>query len=106
MASRQLPQRIAATAPVGKLLKRFTAHAPESALDVCPRHYRAELVDLGFAWLGADLGLFVDIRHPIPGRYFTAIRDAAGKVERSATLAGLKAWRAELAAAIATGAAA
>lgn len=43
--------------------------------DMCLRAYRASLVDQGFAWLGAEIGLFVDIRHPISERYFKPLRD-------------------------------
>jgi hypothetical protein len=63
--------------------------------DMCPHAYRAALVDQGFAWLGAEIGLFVDIRHPVSGRYFKPLRDERGHVLRTETLAALILWRAE-----------
>lgn len=63
--------------------------------DMCPHAYRAALVDQGFAWLGAEIGLFVDIRHPVSGRYFKPLRDQRGHVLRTETLAALILWRAE-----------
>jgi hypothetical protein len=63
--------------------------------DMCPHAYRAALVDQGFAWLGAEIGLFVDIRHPISGRYFKPLRDERGHVLRAETLMALILWRAE-----------
>jgi hypothetical protein len=62
--------------------------------DMCPYAFRAGLVDAGFAWLGAEIGLFVDIRHHRDGHYFEPIRDAAGRVQRTETLAALIIWRA------------
>ena len=63
--------------------------------DMCPHAYRAALVDQGFAWLGAEIGLFVDILHPISKRYFKPLRDERGHVLRTETLAALILWRAE-----------
>jgi hypothetical protein len=65
--------------------------------DMCPYLFRAALVDAGFAWLGAEIGRFVDIRHHRAGRYLEPIRDATGRVRRADTLAALIVWRAELA---------
>jgi hypothetical protein len=62
---------------------------------MCPHAYRAALVDQGFVWLGAEIGLFVDIRHPISGRHFKPLRDERGHVLRTETLAALILWRAE-----------
>ena len=63
--------------------------------DMCPHAYRAALVDQGFAWLGAEIGLLVDIRHHVSGRYFKPLRDERGHVLRTETLAALILWRAE-----------
>jgi hypothetical protein len=63
--------------------------------DMCPYIYRAALIEQGFAWLGAEIGLFVDIRHPIAGRYFEPLRDDRRHVLRTETLAALILWRAE-----------
>jgi hypothetical protein len=63
--------------------------------DMCPHAYRAALVDQGFAWLGAEIGQFVDILHPISGRYFEPLRDERRHVLRTETLAALILWRAE-----------
>jgi hypothetical protein len=68
---------------------------PRRRRDMCPHTYRAALVDQGFAWLGAEIGLFVDIRHPASGRYFKPSRDNRGHVLRAETLAALILWRAE-----------
>jgi hypothetical protein len=62
---------------------------------MCPHAYRAALVDQGFAWLGAEIGLFVDIRYPVSGRYLKPLRDERGHVLRTGTLAALILWRAE-----------
>ena len=63
--------------------------------DICPHAYRAALVDQGFALLGAEIGLLVDIRHHVAGRYFKPLRDERGHVLRTETLAALILWRAE-----------
>lgn len=62
--------------------------------DLSPIEFRHALLDHGFAYLGAAVDLYVDLRFPKPGHYLASVRDSRRRILRRETLDALLADRA------------